>query len=185
MTNQDFGALVKKNPVSFGCAALSVALVAGLYFRSDATPEAGADLTQKSATGERIALNIQYSAQLKEQVDSVVAATREIDSRIIRTSQLGTNTQYFYKLEADTGVKIIDLRQTTPAIAARPAKGTFGPVAFAVTVQGDLTQILGFLRQVENGAHYSRVLTANWSGNAATRNSPLTLGLGLELLGLP
>jgi hypothetical protein len=185
MTNQEFVVLAKKNPVSFGCAALSLALVAGLYFRSEAMPEAEAELTQKSASGERMALNIQYSAQLKEQADAMAAATKEIDSRIIRTSQVTTNTQYFYKLEADTGVKISDLRQTTPAVVAKPPKGTFVPVAFSVTVQGTLSQLLEFLRQVENGAHYSRVLTATWNGNAANRNSPLTLGLSIELLGLP
>lgn len=185
MTNQEYIAVVKKNPLSSGCAALSLVLAIGLYLRSEATPEAEAELTQKSATGERVALNIKYSAQLKEQSDAVVAAIKGIDSRIIRTSQVGTNTQYFYKLEADTGVKIIDLRQTTPTVSVKPAKGTFVPVAFAVTVQGDLTQILAFLRHVENGAHYSRVLTATCNGNASNRNSPLTLGLSLELLGLP
>jgi hypothetical protein len=81
-------------------------------------------------------------------------------------------------------VKILDLRQTT-ATVAKPAKGTYAPVSFAVTVQGSFPQILGFLRQLEGGAHYSRVLTATCSTNAAARASPLTLALTLELLGLP
>lgn len=184
MTNQDFIALVKKNPVSSACVVLSLALAVGLYLRSDATSEAEADLTQKSAAGERIALNIQYSAQLKEQSEALTNAIAEIDGRVIRTSQLGINTQYFYKVEADTGVKILDLRQST-ASNVKPAKGSFVPVAFAVTVQGSLTQILEFLRHVESGAHYSRVLTASFTSNSGARNSPLTLGLTLELLGLP
>jgi len=185
MTKQESVALIRKNPVSVGCAALSLILAIGVYLRSDATPEAEAELTQKTATGERLALNIKYSAQLKEQADAVSTATKAIDAQLIRPSQVGTNTQYFYKLEADTGVKIIELRQTTPGASAKPAKGTYLPVAFAVTVQGDLPQILQFLRYIETGAHYSRVLSAVCSGNAATRNSPLTLGLSLELLGQP
>lgn len=185
MTNQELVAALKKNPVVFGCAALSVALIVGLYFRSDAIPEAEAALTQKSAESERITLNIQYSAQLKDHVESVAAANAEIDTRIVRASQLGTNTQYFYKLESETGAKIIDLRQTTAAAVAKPAKGAFLPVAFAVTVQGTLAQVLDFLRHVENGAHYSRVLTANCTGTANARNAPLTLALTLELLGQP
>src|SRR5688500_12604561 len=106
MTNEEFVILAKKNPVSLVCALLSLGLVAGLYFRAEAGPEAEAQLTQLSASGERMALNIQYSAQLKEQSEAMAAALKEIDARIIRASQLGTNTQYFYKLEADTGVKI-------------------------------------------------------------------------------
>jgi hypothetical protein len=185
MNSQELIATVKKNPVSFACGALSLALIAAIYFRSDAIPEAEADLAQISAQAEKLALNIKYSAQLKEQVDTLVAANQEIDGRIIRASQLGTNTQYFYRVESATGVKIIDLRQTTSATVSKPAKGTFVPVAFTVTVQGSLKQILEFLRQVENGAHYSRILTASCNGNAATRSSPLTLALSLELLGLP
>jgi hypothetical protein len=185
MTNQEFVAAAKKNPISFGCAALSIALVVGLYLRSEAIPEAEAELTQRSAESERLALNIKYSAQLKEQADVLIAANKEIDTRIIRASQLGNNTQYFYKLESDTGVKIVDLRQTTPVSVAKPAKSAFVPVGFAVTVQGSLTQILEFLRHIESGAHYARILTANCSGGAGARGAPLTLGLTLELLGLP
>lgn len=183
MTNEEFVAAVKKNPISFGCGALSLALAAGIYFRGDALPEAEADLTQKSAQVERIALNVQYSAQLKEQLETVTNANKEIDARLVHASRLSSNTQYFYQIENETGVKMIDLRQTTPAVIAKPAKGSYLPVAFSVTVQGTLSQILDFLRHVENGTHYCRVLTASCNGGA--RNAPLTLALNLELLGVP
>lgn len=185
MTNEEAMVMIKKNPISFGCGALSFLLAVGLYLRAEALTDAEADLTQKSAAAERIASNIKYSAQLKEQSEALVAANAEIDARIIRASQLGINTQYFYKLESETGVKILgDPRQTTASVG-KPAKGTFSPVAFAITVQGTFPQIVEFLRQLENGVHYSRVLTATCTTNVSTRNSPLTLGLTLELLGLP
>ncbi len=184
MTNEEALTLIRKNPISLGCGALSLLLAIGSYLRMEALPDAEAELTQKSAASERIALNIKHAAQLKEQAESMVAANAAIDKRVIRASQLGNNTQYFYQLESATGVKILDLRQTT-ATVAKPAKGTYAPVSFAVTVQGSFPQILGFLRQLEGGAHYSRVLTATCSTNAAARASPLTLALTLELLGLP
>ena len=52
-------------------------------------------------------------------------------------------------------------------------------------MQGDLKIILEFLQQLENGAHYCSVLTATCSGNSANRETPLTLALTLELLGIP
>jgi hypothetical protein len=185
MTTQDLVAGIKRNPVSIACAVLSVIFVAALFLRSDFIAEAETKLAEKSAEAQKYAANIQYSAQLKEQVDTVTALNKEIDARIIRASQLGTNTQYFYKMESGTDVKMIDLRQVTPATVAKPAKGSFLPVAFAVSVQGDLNHILTFLQQVENGAHYSRVLTASLSSNPAQRGSSLTLALSLELLGTP
>lgn len=185
MTNQEFIALSKKNPICLGCALATIGLVVALYFRDGEIPEAEAALTQKSAQSERLGLNIQHAAQLKEQSDALVAANKEIDARVVRPSQLGINTQYFYKIESDTGVKLMDLRQNTPPAGAKAGKGSFIPVSFNVTVQGTLPQILDFLRQVENGAHYSRVLTASFNGNPATRSAPLMLSLGLEFLGVP
>jgi hypothetical protein len=177
--------VVKKSPIGFGCGLLSLALIGAIYFRSEDIPSAEAELAEKSSQFEKIAMNIKYSAQLKEQVDALTAANRQIDGRVIRASQLGVNTQYFYQVESVTGVKIIDLRQTTAATVPAPAKGTFVPVSFAVTVQGNLTQILEFLREIENGAHYSRILTVFCTGNAAARSTPLTLTLALDLLGIP
>lgn len=185
MTNEEAIAVIKKNPISFACGAVSLALAVGVYLRSEAAPEAEAELIQKTASSERIGLNIKYGAQLKEQTEALVSAGREIDKRVIRSSQLGTNTQYFYRVETETGVKILDLRQTTPAVATRPAKSSFLPVGFAVTVQGSMAQVLNFLREIESGAHYSRVLSASCLGSPSARTAPVTLTLSLELLGQP
>ena len=185
MTNQELVSVIKKNPTSFTCGVLSLAIIAAIYFRSELIPQAELALSQKSAEGEKISANIKYAAQLKEQTDTLAAANKVIDGRVLRASQLGANTGYFYRLETETGVKFIDLRQTTPSTVAKPAKGSFLPVAFAVSVQGDLPQILEFLRQLENGVHYSRVVAATCSGNSALRTAPLTLALTLELLGTP
>lgn len=185
MTSAEQVALLKKNPISVGCGVLSLLLVAGLYLRSDEIPTADAELLQKLAESQRLAQNITYSAQLKEQVEALVAANKEIDSRIIRASQVGTNTQYFYKLESESGVKLVDFRPLSTAAPAKGSKATFMPVGFNVSVQGSLPQVLDFLRMLETGTRYSRVLTASLAGAPANRKGPLTLSLSLELLGLP
>jgi hypothetical protein len=185
ISNEELAAAVKKNPVSFACVALSVIMIGIIYFRHGLISEAEQVLTEKTADAQKLALNITYSAQLKDQMEAIEAANKLIAARVVRATQLGTNTQYFYTLESETGVKLIDLRQTTPATVAKPAKGTFLPVAFTVAVQSDLKQILEFLRQLENGTHYCRVVNATCSGNSSSRTTPLTLALTLELLGTP
>ena len=185
MTSQDIVATVKKNPISFGCGAIGLVMIGLIFFRGDRIPEAEVALGQKSAEAEKIRANIQFSSQLKDQHEAVVAANREIESRVVRASQLSTNTQYFYKIESETGVKILDLRQATPSTVAKPTKGSYLPISFSVSVQGDLKQVLEFLRHVENGAHYSRVLTATCSANTGNRSAPLVLALNLELVGSP
>ena len=186
MTNEERMALIKKNPISVGCGALSVLLIAGLYFRRDEILSAEADLQQKSGDAEKYALNLKNAHQLKEQFEDLAASNKAIEGRMARISQLGNNTAYFYKLFADTGVKQIDFGQgTTIANMPKAAKTAYVPVAFRVTVQGSLPQVLNFIRQLEDGTYFCRVLTAQMSGSAASRNTPLTLSLNLELLGLP
>lgn len=186
MTNEELKALVKKNPISVACGALALLLAVGLYFRSGAVPEADAELATQTADAERLALNLKNSEKLKEQLDALAGHNKTIESRMVRVSQFGNNSQFFYKLFADTGVKQVDFRQvTTAANMTKGAKSAFIPVAFNLSVQGSMAQILDFLRQLEEGAHYSRVLTASLSSGGGARGGLLTLSLTLELLGLP
>lgn len=184
MTNEELKIFVKKHPIPVVCAVLILAVGVGLYFRMGDIPAAEEELTRKSAEAEKYALNIKYSAQLKEQFEALSAGNKKIESRLTRASQQGVNTQYFYKIERETGVKIVSFGQgaTSPTNAPKPA---YVAVGFNVAVQGTLPQILDFLRHLENGTHYCRVLTANCTVNPGARNSPLTLSLTLELLGLP
>lgn len=183
MTTQELGAVIKKNPISVTCGALVVALLLTLYFRADAKGNAETALNDKSAQGERYAMNIKNAAHLEDHLAEVTAANKEIEARAVRINQLGTNSQFFYKLEGDTGVKLIDFRQTTQAVAK--GKGAYTPVAFVVSAQGSFHQILHFLRLLESGTHYSRVNSASINANVVKRNEPLTITLNLDLLGLP
>lgn len=188
MTDKELIALLKKNPISVGCALVSIGLGVGLYLRSDGIPEAEARLEQVSAEGQRLAANIKNAAQLHEQLAAFAAAGTEIEPRIVHQNQLAKNLQYFYKLEADTGTKLADLHQSTaPANASKGPKATYAGIAYSVSVEGDYPSLLDFLRRLESGTHYCRVLTCtvSLSGGELDRTSPLRLVVNLELLGQP
>ncbi|MEO5958357.1 MAG: hypothetical protein ABIZ49_10935 [Opitutaceae bacterium] len=181
MSTEAMQTFVRKHPISVGCGVLSLLLAGAIYFRSDKIGLAETELAEKSAEGEKYLANIKNSGQLKEQIDTLVAANKDIDARIIRANQLGANSQIFYKLESETGVKLIDFRQSpTPA----KGSGAFIPVGFTVAIQGELSQLLTVLRTLESGAHYCRVLNASCTLNGNNRQLPLILSLNLELLGV-
>lgn len=185
MTNQELFAFIKKNPVTVGCGVLSVAIAAAIYFRAGEMPAAEAELAQKTSEADRYGNNLKNAVQLKEQHDALAAATKEVESRLVRASQLGVNNQYFFKLENETGTKLVDFRQGG-LLAAKGAKANFAPVAFSVSVQGEMNQLLHFLRLLESGAHYCRIQSATFlPAGASAKKGLLTLTLNLELLGLP
>lgn len=184
-TPDDIMAFIKTNPIGFICAAVALAFGGAIYYRSSELPQTTALLEQKSKEGARLAANVRNSARLPEQIAAMTAATKAIEGRLVRPGELAQNLQYFYRLEAETGVKLTDLRQLT-ATAPRGAKpGTSFGVGFAVTVQGDYRTLLEFMRRLEQGTHYCRVMSASIALAGPERTSPLTLALGLELLGRP
>lgn len=184
LSNEQVVEFLKKNPISVSCAVLSLLLLGAHYYRSDFAAAAATELEQKTAEAERLDRNLKNAAQLKEHLDALIAAGKEATSRLINAENLPANNQYFYKLESETGVKLVgDPRQS--ATTKRDAKAAFLPTAFALSVQGEYAQILTFLRHLESGPAYCRVLSATCNGAAGERGQQLVLSLNLELLGSP
>lgn len=189
MTGADLSALAKKHPISVTC--LLVVLVCGvtLYFRADAITVSQAEYEAKSSEAGKMITNIKNAPGLEEQTAELQALGKELDGRLIKAGQLAVNLQYFYKLEADYGVKFLDVRQVASARTGRPATQTiFTPVPFTVTAEGPYDQLVKFLGALQNGRHLCRINAAVFSkGNApAGPNGPvMSLALNLELLGQP
>ncbi len=192
MTNQQLMAFIKAQPIGFGCGALVVVLGLGIYFRGDMIPDAENLLDQKATLGERLDANLKNGVQLPDQLAAISAAREQMESRLVHPDELAKNQQYFYKLEADTGIKLVDLRQIQPP-AQRPGAKTgpklfYLPVGYSVAVRGNYAHLLDFLRRLETGSRYCRVMSATVNLAGPTdkdRASDLTLNLGLELLGQP
>lgn len=186
ISNEDLIALIRKNPVAIGCAVVALACGAALYWRSDLIPAAEAELEQKAAEGRRIDLNLRHAAQLPEQLAALSGAMAEIELRLVSADELAKNLQYFYKLETETGTKLLDLKQTTIRNQAKTAtKDSFTTVPFILSVSGDYVSLLQFLRRLESGAHYPRVALASITASGLDRTGPLSLQLNLDLLGRP
>lgn len=191
ISNQELVAFLKKNLIVSVAGALCLALVVALYFRSDTIPAATALLDEKTAEAGRLAANIKNSAQLSEQLARLAAANKEVNERLVRVGQKAINQQYFYKLEAETGLKLIDLRQNTEtsqgAALNQAAKTEKIPVSFGLTLQGDYQKISDFLRRVESGSHFCRVMSAVVEpvSESGARSNQAKLTLNLEFLGEP
>jgi hypothetical protein len=185
MTGEELIAFIRKNLIAVICVVVTVAIGFTIYYRSDALPDAEKVLADKTKEGELLAANIEDSNQLKEQHAAMVDANQVISDRMIQVGQLADNLQYFYRLESETGIKILDLRQNAwnPPPKGAP-KTFFTPVGFQVNVQGDYPKLLDLLRRLETGEHYCRIISSDFKPvNTDTRGGPLTLTLSLELLG--
>ncbi len=188
MTTADFTALLKKHPLSTACVAIALVSGAVLYLRADAIPASQAEFDERSNVAARMIDNVKNAPNLAEQTAEIQEHVKQLETRLMRASQLAVNLQYFYKLENDTGVKLVDARQDTP----RPTKSQYLPIPFSVTVQGSNDQVMKFLAQLQHGRHFCRIkssvinsIGARGEGAATSGPPEITLSLNLDLLGVP
>jgi hypothetical protein len=172
-------ARVKKYPVLVISVIVSVVLLATLYSRSGLLESEQAELEKYSNEARRHRSNISNSALLQDQLTYLLQANKAVKDRTLVAGGLAQNLQYFYRLEAEVGIKYIDLR---PGSSTQLAKGaSYVPLNYVVNVQGNFTQVITFMRHLERGAYFCRINSAVLSNS----NSTVTLNLNLDLLGAP
>ncbi len=183
MNASDLSTIVKKQPIGFACGALCLVLAALLYYRSSKIGESQVEYDAKSAEAAKILTNVRNSSNLAEQVTAIQGMTEELNNRLVHAGGLAVNLQYFYKLEAENAVKLMDIRQSSPA---KNAKNLYLSVPYTVAVQGGYKQVMAFLYRLEAGPHFCRFISVNLSKNpASTAADAMSLSLSIELLGIP
>ncbi len=181
---------IKKQPVLVVCVGISLALGAVLYLRSDALDQQTQAHTDKKDEDERLRKNVEYASKLPAQLLALQAANKEAQVRAVRPRELSLNLQYFYRIESETGVKDqggLHHGGVVKPLAKGAPKTVYLPDAYAITVQGDFRQLVDLLRHIEQGAHFSRELSAVIApaSKEDRTSTKLTLVLNLELLALP
>jgi Tfp pilus assembly protein PilO len=188
MNSADLIATVKKQPVGVVCGVLCLVFAAVLYVRSDKIEESQTEYDAKSAEAARILTNVSNSKNLPEQAAEMQALSKELDARLIHAGQLAVNLQFFYKLEAETEVKLANVNQGTPA----KTKTQFLAIPFTLAVQGTYKQLFTLLHRLEDRSHFCHFSNVSFTKSgggggdtSGTAADAMTMNLNIELLGLP
>ncbi|MBC8010479.1 MAG: hypothetical protein H7067_10330 [Burkholderiales bacterium] len=173
----------KKQPLVFACAVLLVVFLGFTYWRLGAVDTLQGQVDERLLVLQKTKANVTYSVQLDAQLKEFAEINQKIKASAFRPADLAQNQQMFYRLESETGVKLIDLRQQAPD--KTPVKGaavmTYTPVVFALTIEGDYRQLLAFTKRLESGPTLSR--TSNALFIIGTNNVP-SLSMTVQMLGL-
>jgi Tfp pilus assembly protein PilO len=187
MTGADLIALIRKQPVGFVCALVSVGCALALYLRGDLIAENQTKYEATAKQAARVQANLKNAVNLPEQLAEAQTLGKELEGRLMRASQLASNLQYFYKLEAENGIKLTDLRQGPVSTGRNAPKGAYLGVPYSLAIQGSFKQVAQFMTRLENGRHFCRYSSASFAklgGNASTADL-MSVSLNIELLGTP
>lgn len=185
MTFADLIVRIKKQPVGFACALICLLSGGWLYYRSGEIDARQEEFRAKSEEAAKFISNVAVSKNLPEQVAELQVLTKEMETRLVRAGQLAVNLQYFYKLEAENEVKLLDVRQNP---VPKNTKNLYAGIPYNVNIQGPYKNVMAFLQRLEKGRHFCRINTASFtkSAGAADQTSNIvTLALSLDLLGQP
>jgi len=168
----------KKYPLLVISVLMILVLLGILYARSGLIEAQQAELDKYLAEDSRHRANISNTGQLQEQLDFLIQANKAVKDRALPAGGVAQNLQYFYRLEAEVGIKYLDLRPGS-RFSGKPS--TYVPLNHIVNVQGSFTQIITFLRKLEQGVYFCRINSALVSSDGDV----VTLNLNLDLLGVP
>ena len=181
LETKDLVAAFKRRPLVFICGGVVIALGLALYFRSGVGDELQARLAEREKEFARMANNTKFSAQLDAQLQALREANATLETGALRVGELARNQQVFFRLEEQTGVKLLDIRPLNINVPAKAGPATtYVGIPFSLTIKGEYPQLIDFLQRLDRGATLARVTSASV---APPDEGIQTLSLGVELLG--
>ena len=179
---KDIVNLWRRQPVLCSCGLVALGLLLSLYFRMGDREAVETVLAEQTKVRNRQSANIKYGVGLDAHTERLRKVNAELASDSLKVGELALNQQFFLRLEADTGVKLLDLRPLPVAAPAKDAPANaFVPIGFSLSVTGTYDQLIAFVTRLEEGATLGRVLNG---GLAGSDTGTQTLSLTVELLGL-
>lgn len=185
---------LKRHAFAAICCTLALATAVAYFVRMDLLDDARLEIDARQKEAENMKRNLRNATGLKEHLADLNVLLSVVDARLVRPEDLASNLQYFYRLETETGAKILLLRQLsgagTDAGQAAASKGPYRSVPYSVIVEGSFPQVMAFLTRLERGAHFNRIKTftaqrgATESG-AGIRSGTVVVNLSIELMGIP
>lgn len=185
---KDAGGLLKRYPIAIAGVVVSLIALGGYFVRGNRVAALNDHLNDVEARAQVILNEVHDAAHLPEQYATLAAATKQLDSRLVRGTDRATNQAYFYELEMQTGVKEISLQPSGPN-QKKSAGGLYEKIGYSVTITGDYRQILDFIGRLESGRYFCHIVNASLirsdSSSAPVAESTVSLTINAELLGLP
>jgi hypothetical protein len=159
----------KAHPIPSICIGIGILAIGAGVWRQTIVSALEADATVKEAEANKLADNVRYAQKLDTQLAELAEINKQVQARLTDPGDLASNQQYFYSAEAETGVKIAELRRAS-APQKKTGKATYSTISYTVSVEGEFPAAVAFLRKIESGSRISRIV----SGSMITRVNTMT-----------
>lgn len=162
-------------------------------FHLDKKANLDAEIEQLDIRMSTILKNIKNSLRLEEDLAVVEDSIEQLDARLFDSQELATNYNYFFNIEADTGVKISGLKQfdvsedevrsNKKKRMPKPTKDAYQKIRYHMMAIGEYMQLVDLMRKLEGGPSFYRLEKFRVSKGTGTDSSKLSMDMSLLILG--
>ena len=176
------GILFRRFPLASACLAGCLLLVIAYYFRQDALAGRLARFEQLESEGKMLERNVRNAVGLEEHLEKLNEGIDLLEDKLTRVDDVSGNQEYFYGLEKGTGVRVSILRPLGPAKGVSAGQA-YQPAGFNIVVEGGYTQLIRFLRALEQGPRLYRLNDFSVQRTSGQESGPReVLTINLQLL---
>jgi Tfp pilus assembly protein PilO len=175
-------ASLRRHPLLVSGLVIFAVLSLANYFLWLKREEAARRHEEAQHRGEAMLLALTDNARVTSDTAAVQKALQLIDRNLIIEGSMAKNLGYFFQLETISHVRISQLNQlvSQPTTDGSPFKA----IPFSVRANGSYSQVIRFLRELENGPRLLRIRSYSFT-KAEPVNNALIMDLTVELLGSP
>jgi Tfp pilus assembly protein PilO len=178
------GQLALRYPFCAICLILSILLAgASQWLRLDLR-DLETRQQKRAREGDVMLKSIARGSQLRTELAVARAATQRITENLVVEKNIPENFWYFYKIERDTQVKLIELQQRPASLQDADTSATYKRVPYSLRLTGSYRSVIAYLQRLENGSHFGRITSFQLQRQDPT-TSNVVLQINLELLGFP
>lgn len=153
---------VLRYPVIFGCVIMVVVLTGIILWRGPMIDTLQSETELLERQWKQMQTNVERSNNIEEQLSQLKSGSDNLTTRLMRARDVAANHEFFYRIEAQTGVKIRNFVKggvsDGDAMAAKlPKFQHFVSLPFNLGIEGEFEAVLDFLDQLKTSRHVVHV----------------------------
>ncbi len=175
-------AKIKQYPLAVASVGIALVLILVIYMRSGRLPSLEAELEQMETTWDVIQNNDLRAIDMQVHLDTISAATEEIEARLLDPEEKAINYQYIFQLEPKFGVRLDNLQQKDST--DNDVGDNFKTVNFDISASGTYKQILNLVYELQNGKFFTRIDRFNFNAVGELEPNLVQIDLKIAVLGV-
>ena len=192
MKFEPFVDVIRKKIVLSISVVVSVGCMSVYLLHLDKKADLESEIEQLDIRISTILKNLKNSSGIEDDLVLVEERIEKLDSRMFDPQELATNYNYFFNLEASTGVKLSGLKQleyveenkrVKKRKMPKPVKENYQKIRYHMNAAGEYGQLVNFLRKLEGGSSFYRLETFRLARPKSEGGKVLSMDISLLILG--